>query len=91
MTGQAMTPEVIAAVFCAVLDLDDVRPSDSFFDIGGSSFTALTLVAKLNAGSGRMLRLRDLFRESTPSGLAKVIAALPLSTAEPAAARPPHL
>lgn len=51
MTGQAMTPEVIAAVFCAVLDLDDVRPSDSFFDIGGSSFTALTLVAKLNAGS----------------------------------------
>jgi len=79
MPGRPMTPEAIAAVYGAVLHLDDVRPGDSFFDIGGSSFTALTLVAKLRAASGRMLRLRDVIREPTPDGLAEVIAALPPS------------
>jgi acyl carrier protein len=71
-----MTPEDVADVFCAVLDIEDVRPDDSFFDIGGNSFTALTLVARLNAASGKMFRLRDVIREPTPLGLAHMLGAL---------------
>ncbi len=72
-----MTPEAIAEVFGSVLDIDDVRIDDSFFDIGGSSFSALTLVSKLKAASGRPVRLRDVVREPSPRGLADAIAALP--------------
>jgi hypothetical protein len=69
-----MTPDDIAAVFGTVLDdVDDVGVDDDFFEIGGSSFTALTLVARLNAAAKTTLRLRDVIRVPTPRGLAYVI------------------
>lgn len=68
-----MTPTEITAVFRTVLGSDDVTEDDDFFEVGGSSFSALTLVAQLNDASGAVLRMRDVIRARTPRGLAYVI------------------
>jgi acyl carrier protein len=69
-----LTPEDIAAVFATVLDdVDDVGVDEDFFELGGSSFTALTLVARINAAAKATLRLRDVIRVPTPRGLAYLI------------------
>lgn len=76
-----MTPADIAAVFGKVLELDDVDVDDDFFDVGGSSFTALTLVAQLNSATTATLRVRDVVRVPTPRGLAYVIASMEAESA----------
>lgn len=68
-----MTPQRVVAVFRRVLDGDDITEDDDFFEVGGSSFSALTLVAQLNDESGVVLRMRDVIRARTPRGLAYVI------------------
>ena len=68
-----MTPQEITAAFRTVLESDDITEDDDFFEVGGSSFSALTLVAHLNDGSGVILRMRDVIRARTPRGLAYVI------------------
>ncbi|WP_257578672.1 phosphopantetheine-binding protein [Streptomyces sp. JJ38] len=67
------TAEHVADVFRELLDHDDVREDDDWFEIGGTSLTGLTLVARLNKAAGVTLRLRDVVRAPTPEALAGVI------------------
>jgi aryl carrier-like protein len=68
-----VTAEQVAEVYRELLKNEDVRVDDDWFDVGGTSITGLTLVARLNQVTGIRLRLRDVVRSPTPLGLAAVI------------------
>ncbi|MEE4543002.1 amino acid adenylation domain-containing protein [Streptomyces sp. V4-01] len=72
--------ERTCAVFAEVLGLPDVAATDSFFDLGGNSLLAVTLVARLTEALGTPVPVRALFATPTAAGIA---AALPERTAGP--------
>lgn len=74
----------LVRIFAEVLKLEQVRPDDGFFDVGGDSVLALQVVARAReAGLG--LSVRDVFDQQTAALLASV--AVPLDDA-PALATP---
>lgn len=50
----------VAALFCSVLEIDAIAPCESFFDAGGSSMLAATLLLLLNRQFNTQLRLSEL-------------------------------
>ncbi|AQA20680.1 amino acid adenylation domain protein [Rhodococcus sp. MTM3W5.2] len=62
--------EIIAAVYGELLSVPRVSATDSFFALGGDSLVATKVVARVNAGTGAALRLRDLFEAPTVAELA---------------------
>jgi enterobactin synthetase component F len=52
----------VAAIFCSVLQIDSIGPCDSFFDLGGNSMLAATLLLATNQHFGSNLRLRELLQ-----------------------------
>ncbi|MBI0376336.1 AMP-binding protein, partial [Streptomyces albiflaviniger] len=62
--------EVVAQVWCAVLDVDRVGVRDRFFDLGGKSLQAVQVVARLRKLLGVELPLRALFDAPTVEELA---------------------
>ncbi|MFI2612906.1 amino acid adenylation domain-containing protein, partial [Kitasatospora sp. NPDC018616] len=66
----------IAAVWAEVLGLPRVGVEDSFFDIGGDSIRAVSLIGALRA-AGFPLTVRDVFAHRTVAGLAAAAAADP--------------
>ncbi|MEV6951754.1 non-ribosomal peptide synthase/polyketide synthase [Streptomyces sp. NPDC051183] len=66
--------ERIAAVWAEVLGLPRVGAEDAFFDIGGDSIRAVSLVGALRA-AGYALSVRDVFDARTVAGLAALAAA----------------
>ena len=89
-TAEIVEPETDAersgcAVFADVLGIERVSVTESFFDAGGNSLSAMRLVARLSTAWGVELTVRDLFDAPTVRGLAASIgeraAALPPITA----------
>ena len=68
-----MTPDEVAILIQDLLDSDEVAVDDSFFEIGGSSMNALTLISEVQRLSGVSLSLIDIVRNPTPDGIARVI------------------
>ena len=64
--------EVVCGLFAEVLGRD-VRPGDSFFDLGGDSLQAMRLIARVRAALGVEMGVRTLFKASTPAGLTRLI------------------
>ncbi|MEU6077195.1 amino acid adenylation domain-containing protein [Micromonospora sp. NPDC047074] len=62
----------MAGVWSWVLDLDRVSVTESFFDLGGDSMTAVTLVGSLRA-AGHDVTVRDIFAHRT---IRRLVAAL---------------
>jgi pristinamycin I synthase-3/4 len=62
--------EVVAAIWCDVLELPEVGLGTSFFDLGGHSLLATRVSSRLRAAFGVELPLRDLFEQPTVEGLA---------------------
>ncbi len=60
----------ISALWCEVLSLDRVGPTEDFFDLGGHSLSALALVAKINAAFQTRLPLATLFEARSVANLA---------------------
>ncbi len=62
----------IAAVFGRILDNDHVGANDDFFSIGGTSISAIKVVAALGAG-GNAVSYKQVFAARTPRALAALI------------------
>ncbi|WP_433260474.1 amino acid adenylation domain-containing protein [Actinosynnema sp. CS-041913] len=62
--GELRTPTEIAVgeVWCDVLRLDSVGPTDNFFDVGGHSLSVVTVQSRLAELFDREIRVVDLFR-----------------------------
>ncbi len=77
----------LAKVFGAVLRLDTVGVSESFFDLGGDSLMAVRLVGEIEREFGKLLPLATLFRARTIEQLAVLVGDEPVS-AQPYALLP---
>ncbi|MFG2825799.1 amino acid adenylation domain-containing protein, partial [Kitasatospora sp. NPDC048365] len=73
--------EQVAAVWQEVLDTDAVGVEDSFFDLGGDSIRAVSLVGRLRA-QGWDATVRDVFEQRTVARLCAYLADRPLAGAE---------
>ncbi|HEX3525566.1 MAG TPA: non-ribosomal peptide synthase/polyketide synthase, partial [Thermoanaerobaculia bacterium] len=82
--------EVVAAIWCDVLELPAVRLDESFFDLGGHSLLATRVSSRLRAAFGVELPLRDLFERPTIEGIAgRVEAARRLAAGDRSVTAPP--
>ncbi|NEW06408.1 amino acid adenylation domain-containing protein [Paenibacillus sp. SYP-B3998] len=63
----------LAIIWQAVLGLAKVGVKDNFFEIGGHSLRATTLVSRVHKEMGVSVPLRDVFRFPTVEGLAQVM------------------
>jgi acyl carrier protein len=68
-----MTPTQAAEIVAAVLETEQVATDDNFFEIGGNSLLALTLIERLKDTTGVSLPLIEVVRHPTPDGLAEAI------------------
>ena len=67
--------ELVRSIWREVLATDDDIDDDvSFFESGGDSLLLVVLVERLSQASGRTLRTIDLFRSTTVSGQAELLA-----------------
>jgi acyl carrier protein len=78
MTGETSQGVVrdIAEMWQSLLDLDHVAAADDFFDIGGSSITAIRLVPLLQERFGVEPDITVIFDHPTPVELARALATL---------------
>jgi thioesterase domain-containing protein len=64
---------VMAGIWGEVLEIAQVGVHDDFFRLGGHSFSAIRVIAKLRSALGIDLPLRCLFTETTIAGLSRHI------------------
>ncbi|GIG00793.1 type I polyketide synthase [Catellatospora citrea] len=77
-TARADTPEpgvaaVLAPIWSSLLGIERIRPDDDFFAIGGTSLTAVQLVAQVRASFGVRLSMRLIFDAPTLDAMARTI------------------
>ncbi|WP_162624807.1 non-ribosomal peptide synthetase [Streptomyces cadmiisoli] len=66
---------VLCAAVAHALHLDEAGADDDFFQLGGDSISAITLVAGARA-AGLRITAREVFRHRTPAALAQVAGAV---------------
>jgi ubiquinone/menaquinone biosynthesis C-methylase UbiE/acyl carrier protein len=71
----------VAAVWCEVLDLQQVGDHDSFYELGGHSLRAMQVISRLAAAFQIQLPVRAIFEMPTVAGLCNVIEDLVRQTA----------
>jgi acyl carrier protein len=67
------TEEIVCKVFAEVLGLERVGATDSFFDLGGHSLSAMRITARLNQAIGQEISLKLLFSYPEARNLAAQI------------------
>ncbi|MFE6665146.1 beta-ketoacyl synthase N-terminal-like domain-containing protein [Streptomyces sp. NPDC057697] len=67
------TYDLVAALFAGILDLPEVEPDESFFDLGGDSLTATRLVAGVRERYPVELAPKELFAAPTAEEFAALI------------------
>ena len=65
--------ELLAKLWCEVLEIDRVGVHDNFFDLGGHSLLALRVTSKARSMLGPRLQVAALFAAPTIAGLAERI------------------
>jgi amino acid adenylation domain-containing protein len=79
----------IAAIWQAVLDVEQVGPHDNFFALGGDSIRSIEVAARARA-AGLALSTADVFRHPTPQALARHAQAVrPAAAPRPRASQRP--
>ncbi|WP_432752377.1 beta-ketoacyl synthase N-terminal-like domain-containing protein [Streptomyces sp. JL2001] len=71
--GGHSTLTLVTGLFAEILDLPDVEPDDSFFDLGGDSLIATRFVARAEEVLSVRLVPRSLFEAPTPEELAALV------------------
>ncbi len=91
--ARTLTESRLAALWCELLGLPSVRPTDNFFDLGGHSLLAIQLVDRVGETFGARLAPVALFEHARLDSLAACIDALtgegqpsPMAAAAPAPA-----
>ncbi|MGX5851666.1 hybrid non-ribosomal peptide synthetase/type I polyketide synthase [Mesorhizobium sp. PL10] len=69
MSSEAALGRQIAEVYRDILGLDDVALTDSFFDLGGDSLSALSVIDRIEQLTGERLDVSLLLEHQTPRGL----------------------
>lgn len=69
----ASVEDRLAALWREILGVEDVKPTDDFFAVGGYSLLAARLVGKIEAEFGQSISLRALFEARTIRELAEII------------------
>ncbi|MBP1888262.1 non-ribosomal peptide synthetase/type I polyketide synthase [Sinorhizobium mexicanum] len=87
MSAEAALDCQIAAVYRDILGLDDVALTDSFFDLGGDSLSALSVINCIEQLTGERLAASQLLEHQTPRSLA-IALSKPLNSAWPSALVP---
>jgi acyl carrier protein len=64
----------LTSLFGEIVDADDIDAEDNFFDIGGNSILALTLISEVDSRWGLKISLIDLVRNPSPEGIMRVLA-----------------
>lgn len=77
MDTTTVTPQTaVARSWCEVLGVDEARPADDFFALGGQSLAAMQLIAKVRRQLGFPLQVRVLLEHPVYADfLAQVVAA----------------
>jgi amino acid adenylation domain-containing protein len=70
---QGMTEELLASLWSAVLQVNQVGREDNFFERGGHSLLATQLVSRIREVFSVELPIRSLFEQQTLRGLAQAI------------------
>ncbi|MDT8399160.1 MAG: non-ribosomal peptide synthetase [Pseudomonadales bacterium] len=65
--GEEDDVAILASLVCEILDLPEIGSQDSFFDVGGNSMLAATLLLAVNTRFGTAISLREML--STPPTL----------------------
>ncbi|MFZ1910736.1 MAG: amino acid adenylation domain-containing protein, partial [Propionicimonas sp.] len=91
---EGVAEEKVAAVFAGVLGVERVSVTESFFDAGGNSLSAMRLVARAGEVLGVELSVRDLFdapsvRELVADSVNKSAALAPIVAVVPRPERVP--
>lgn len=63
----------VISLFEEILGVDDILAEDNFFDVGGNSILALTLLAEIEKRWGVALALIDVIRAPTSGEVAELI------------------
>ncbi|KUM23176.1 hypothetical protein AU467_34050 [Mesorhizobium loti] len=73
MSDEAALDRQIAKVYRDILGLDDVTLTDSFFDLGGDSLSALSVIDRVEQLTGERLAVSWLLEHQTPKELAMAL------------------
>ncbi|MER9250109.1 amino acid adenylation domain-containing protein [Mesorhizobium sp. M0590] len=73
MSDEAALDRQIAEVYRDILGLDDVALTDSFFDLGGDSLSALSVIDRIEQLTGERLAVSRLLEQQTPRELARAL------------------
>jgi amino acid adenylation domain-containing protein len=65
----------VAAIWCRLLDLEEVGLHDNFFELGGHSLLAVQLMSRLHAATHVEISLLSFFETPTVLGIASLITA----------------
>ncbi|MEC4019670.1 non-ribosomal peptide synthetase [Streptomyces sp. H27-D2] len=76
-TGEGATEQALCALFAEVLKVGSVAPDDNFFALGGHSLQVTRLISRVRAELGLELRIRQVFENPTPAGVAARLTAAP--------------
>lgn len=63
----------LVAIWCEVLELEEVGIDESFFDLGGDSLSVVTLLASVEKKLDYEIQIPDLLRDPTVRGLGRMI------------------
>ncbi|TDC86587.1 amino acid adenylation domain-containing protein [Nonomuraea deserti] len=69
-TGDALVDSLVA-LWKAMLNRTDLGPDSHFFALGGHSLLAVKLLQEIKKATQIRLKLKDIFEEPTPAGLAR--------------------
>lgn len=72
-TAEPGVAAVLAPIWSSLLGIERIRPDDDFFAIGGTSLTAVQLVAQVRASFGVRLSMRLIFDAPTLDAMARTI------------------